>query len=497
MTTSTAPAASAAPVATSATPSSASDVSKPAVSKPAATRAAKKTAKATAQKPNKPATNSSPAPTATVAKTSPHQYSNNDKPFENARANNPIASQAPVKKTLEEKIRELAEKSQAKKAAQAKPKQSAVLNPNDERVGDQIKDVSAIASPKVKTKEQESDVVSAPEEQTEGTTETGESTPVSEFESLNGTTNEEVLDEVDGQEEPWEPNFSIRSMKFDENGNAVDFETEIPEKFRGLITDKESEAELKKIFSAANGIDYVQARRDQYRAQKEQYEKYIGQVQERLSGVDEMIQAGDLETAFKTMAIPEEKVLQWVLDKIEYSKLEPGQRQLIDSQRASEKRAKALEMENKSMFQSQMQTMAQNKAIALDAIMERPDLKAVIEAYDSRPGKKPQDPTFRDLVINHGELTWHRSRGKIDASPIESVEAVLRDMGIEQGYRPAQSTAPTMARTQQNPASPARQTQAKPAQSLPNVASRAASPTTPRITTKAQLMERRKQILGI
>jgi hypothetical protein len=499
--------AAAAPAAAPSAPAN----SKPTTAAPAAKAPAKAPAKTAAAKkaPAPKAAAPAKAPAAAPAKghaeikvkaippTKPKETS-----FENTEADNPIASKVTPKKSLEEKIRDLAAKSEAKKAAAAS-KKSAVINPDDGRDPSEFRDASAVASKKsapaaeITEPEAESEVIEpVAEEPAEEVTEAA--APESEFEQLEGTTTEtEVEAEVESAEEPWEPNFKIRSMKFDEQGNAVEFETEIPEKFRGLITDKDSEAELRKIFSAASGIDYVQTRRDQYKARLEQADGFIGKVKERLSGVDSMIEEGDLDSAFDTMKIPQEKVLQWVLDKLEYSKLEPAQRQLVDSQRASEKRAKQLEQDNKSLFQKNLESNATNKAIALDAILDRPDLKPVIAAYDSRPGKQPGAPSFRDLCINHGELTWHRSGGKFDASPNECVDAVLKGYGIEQGYRPAAKTPNPAPKAPQSAAPKAPATTPKTPESIPSVASRAASPTAPRITNMKQLKERIKQVQGL
>jgi len=404
-----------------------------------------------------------------------------EKSFENKTDGNPMASAVTPKKSLEQKIRDLAEASEAKKAAAAKrkpaPKTSAIVNPDDTRSGGEIQDASATAGNKPKPQPKQA----APEQEA-----------IEPVES-SGVVGDAVVEETPAAPE-WEPNYGFKTSKLDPQGNRVETEMDIPEKFRSLITDKESEHEIKTLFSKAEGIEFSQKRQEQFKAEKEQAANYIAQVHQRLSGVQAQIESGDLDSAFQTMAIPQEKILQWVLDKVNYQQLPVDQRQLIDGQREAQKRAQSLEEQNKALSQAHMNAMVQHKSMALDATLNRPDLKAVINAYDSRQGKQPQDPPFRDLVIRYGDYSWKSSGGKVDLSPSDCVEAVLREYGIAQGYAQAQSQNP--AQVQSNaPAQQAQPTRQTP--SLPNVAGRAASPTAPRITTKAQLLAHRKQILGL
>ncbi len=297
-------------------------------------------------------------------------------------------------------------------------------------------------------------------------------------------------------DEPWEPNYKVKFKSFDPRSpDGVQSEAEIPEKYRKLITDPESEKEVRELFEKANGLDYVKETRAKFKNERDQVLGHVDQVHKRLADVDAHIAGGDLDTAFQTMGIQPEKVLHWVLDKIQYSQLEPAQRQAIDSQRATEARTKTLEQQNQELAQSHMKAIVSAKDMGLNAMLQRPDISEVVAAYDSRAGRRPQDPSLRDLVINHGELTWHRSGGKIDLSPQECVEAVLRDYGIADAYRSSNGSVARAAA----PAAPASREPARqqPQQTLPNVSGRATSPTAPRITTKAQLLEHRKKILGM
>lgn len=442
-------------------------------------------------------------------KTIPDRSKITDESFENREADNPLASRG-VKKSLKDQILELAEKNGKKYGFTPEkdpaPKKSAVVKTSDDRSGEDLRDATAVASPKVKKQTQEEPLEQESEEivDAEGSEEPAieQEQPESEFEELNGTADGEIETQEETETPEWEPDFKFKAQKFLPTGDPenpftrAQVDLEIPEKFRSLITDAESEAEIKGIFQKSEGFDFVQQRRDQYRAEKEHLDTALGTVRERLTGVDDMIRSGDLDSAFQTMQIPEEKVLQWVLDKINYSQLDPAQRQLIDGRRESERRAKQLEMDNKSIKQQNSKLIGTHKAMELDAVLSRPDLKPLIEAYDSRPGKKPQDLSFKDLVINHGEIHWQRSGGKVDLPSLDAVEAVLRIVGMAQSQGQAPAANQRSATPQPNAARTAQPRQATAPQTLPSVQGRAASPTAPRITNKKQLMQFRKTNYG-
>ncbi len=503
----------AAPKATTAQPKTAPAPKKTIVRKASATGAAFKT---TAKAPAAPAdSHVTMKTTASVASPKKDSAFTTESSFENKKADNPLAS---GRKTLEEKIRERVEFVEKRDAAAGK--KTAVAKVEDARAPEDIQDAGGFAGPRTTQERNKSEIQEkqrlarekriqeATQESTEVEAAAPNETPQeSEFESLPGTAAElnEPVEDAGGVTDPaWEPNFNFKFQKFDANNKdlGVESEAEIPEEFRGLITDAESEKKVRELFSKAHGIDFVKEMRNVRTRERDEAYGHIGQIHKRLAGVDESIKRGDLDTAFETMQIPQEKVLHWVLDKINYSQLDPGQRQLIDSQRDTEKRLRMTEQQNHAVLQNTMQSLVKAKTMALDAMLDRSDLKTVISAYDNRQGKKPTDPSFRDLVINHGELTWHRSGGKQELSPHEAIEAVLQNYGIAAAF--GQSTtvgdAPPAPRQQQNAAAPAPRTAAAPQQrqapTLPSVPGRAASPTAPKIKTKADLLAHRKQKYG-
>jgi hypothetical protein len=402
--------------------------------------------------------------------------------FENKDASNPLASR---KKTLAEKVQENAEKVLAEKEkGQKKPvqkKQSAVIE------GESQNDVGGFAKPTPKPEPK----VAKPKVDPK----IDESVQDDQFTDLSGTADQDVIDEP----APWEANYKFKYKKFDANSrDGVDVESEIPEEFRALIKDPDTEKSLREMFEKSHGLDYVKETRTKIKQERDQITGHLQEVYGKIRHLEENLTSGNLDAAFDQLQIPEQKVLQWVLDKINYSQLDPAQQQMISAQRDAEKKAQMLESQNQTLAQNHHKALVQAKSVALQATLDRSDLKAVADAYDNRQGRKPTDPSFKDLVINHGELTWHRSGGKIDLSPQEAAEAVLRDYGIGATYG-SQNNPETPNRAQNTNAQVRQQNSpAKPqsAQSLPNISGRAASPTKPRITTRQQLMAYRKQVLG-
>lgn len=266
----------------------------------------------------------------------------------------------------------------------------------------------------------------------------------------------------------FQPNFKVK---------VLDKEFEIPDSFRGLMKDETSSKEVRELFEKAHGLEPIKAQRDEFRTKAKEfadgYQGVMGQIQE----AREMYARGDLDSFFQKLQVPQEKILQWVWDKVQYNQLGPEQRQLIDSQKSAERRALDLEKQNQELSRGYETQVQQAMRISLDSALARADIQPVIQNFDSRPGKQSGDPSFRDLVINHGELTWLRTQGKVTLSPEQAVQEVIRAYGLSgtQAPQPAQTPPQQVvppANSQQAPAAP----KAPPRTPvIPNVAGRAAS----------------------
>lgn len=248
------------------------------------------------------------------------------------------------------------------------------------------------------------------------------------------------------------PNFKFKVM---------DKEHEIAEMFRPLIKDADTEKQIKELHEKAYGLDTVKQRfnefRDQFKTTKSRLEQYDTQ----LNDLRETFKRGDLENWFKMMGVPEEKILQWVVNKAQYQQLPPEQRKVLDEKRAAENEAFQLRKEREGYQQQIQERGRQAKQYALQVELAKPDVKAFSDQFNARAGT-PE--AFFEEVRRTGEYAWYQSNGKVDLTPEQAIQQVMARWGAL--AKPAEAPLiPPKGISQ--PSMPAQQ-----APAIPNVAGR-------------------------
>ena len=225
----------------------------------------------------------------------------------------------------------------------------------------------------------------------------------------------------------YNPNYKFKVM---------DKEHEIAEHFRGIIKDAESEKMVRELHEKAYGLDVVKPRFNDLREKFKGVEQEARTYKEGINELREHYTRGDFDSFFQKLNIPQEKVLQWVLDKAQYNELPPEQRQVLDAKRSAEQRAIQLEKQNHTVQQKYEDALVQAKARDLQVALERDDVRQFSESFDARAGKPG---SFLEEVINRGELAWYTSKGKVELSPEQAIQEVLtRYQGLVQ-HKPAQA----------------------------------------------------------
>jgi len=289
-----------------------------------------------------------------------------------------------------------------------------------------------------------------------------------------------VGDHTPGEEEaPAEPAFTP-NLKY----KAFGQEHDIPEKFRGLITDPESEREVHQVFERAHAFDRYKATLTQLDADIKQ--KIVPELQfyrQTKDNFNALLQKGDIFGVLGKMGMPREKVLQAVADRIRIEQLPPEQREAYDAR----EHAQAISEQAASQIQ-QMQLRMQNleslaKHSAIQSTFARGDVRSVADDFDKRVG---QTGSFEALVRDHGALLY--SQGK-DITPEEAVQAVMQRFGLSVPAQPAAAPAKTPQQV--------RPVTTTPMKVLPNVPSRAAATRSrPQINGVADIRKAASQMRG-
>lgn len=271
-----------------------------------------------------------------------------------------------------------------------------------------------------------------------------------------------------GVTSPYTPDFKYK---------ASGKEMEIPEKFRALITDKESEEEVKKLFGQAGTLDEVKTDNANLKKTLVDREGALGQYQGGIEKLRGMVRKGDFDSWFKALNVPEEKIFQWVLDKVHYNQLPQDQRAQIDRQRELVNETEQAKTQVRQVSAREMQLATEMKGMQLEQTLGKADVKSMAEAFDARVGRPG---AFKDSVIEHGKSVWALSNYTVDLTPEQAVQDFVKKYGITPSSGIPTPAAGAVGQVPNTPAAPAAAPSANaapPVKVIPNVNGRgAASP---------------------
>jgi hypothetical protein len=251
-----------------------------------------------------------------------------------------------------------------------------------------------------------------------------------------------------------------------------DKEHEIPAYLKDSIKNAETEKQIKDLCERAFGLDGIKAERAALKQEFGTLTNENAEIKGNINELRNLYQRGDLDSFFAKLKIPQERVLQYALEKAQYLELPPEQRAMIDSKRNVELQAYALDSQNQKLSNDLQQQVASAKRVMLDATLLREDVASAAQAFDSQAGKPG---AFRQLVTTHGETTWYRSNGKIDLTPEQAVQQVMETYGIKPGAKivaPAALTAVDAQTTSEAPTAVPK----KPVPVIPNIQGKSTSP---------------------
>lgn len=240
--------------------------------------------------------------------------------------------------------------------------------------------------------------------------------------------------EASGEAEPspYDPN-----LKF----TVLDEEHEIPEYMKQVIADEEREKEIRELYEKAYGLDHVKEKYKNTKTRLEEINNKYQRVETGLKQLQTDLQEGNLDQVFKKLNLSDDKVLQWVADKVKYEEMDPEERARVDQARQAEEQQRQLATQNKTLQEQAQEAIVNAKRVELQAVMSRPDVQAFEKQFDERLGKG----AFQDAVLKQGELAFHLEQKDI------SVEDAVK--------RVFQLTGTPFGQTTQEPATPPTQSQ--------------------------------------
>lgn len=236
---------------------------------------------------------------------------------------------------------------------------------------------------------------------------------------------------------------------------VMDKEYEFDDFLRGAITDEAAEKKVRELYEKAYGLDHVKPRMKEYQEKAKTYETQLTNVMGEIQQAKQLYAAKDFDNFFKALNIDEKTVLQYFLDKANYSQLPPEQREVLDARKSAENRARTAEQRAMTIEQQLEAQSAQVKATQLQIALGKPDVNQFASNFDSAGVKNSQGNTisFRDAVIEAGEYAWYASKGQVDLTPEQAVAEVMARYGAIANRTSPAGTPPVIpAQTQNAPA---------------------------------------------
>lgn len=243
--------------------------------------------------------------------------------------------------------------------------------------------------------------------------------------------------EISAEVPAYSPNYSYTVM---------DQQLEIPEQFRSIIKDADTEKLVREIFEKAEGLNYVKPK---YESIKSEYESLKGQfdpIHKDLTLLGQLLQNKDLGSFFGAFQLTDEDIIKYAIDRMEYFQLPPEKRQMMDAQRQQGLDYYRLKQENEQYKTQQSQAELSNTYNELKSSLTSPYISPIAESFNARAG---QPDAFEKAVISHAQA--HFAMYKQDLSVPQAVESFIKTFGLA-GMASQPSTLNAGAQVGANPA---------------------------------------------
>lgn len=253
----------------------------------------------------------------------------------------------------------------------------------------------------------------------------------------------------------WTPNFKVKAFKK---------EYEIPEMYRGLAKDAETEKQLKEVFTKYHSFDDTRAMYDHVRKERDEYmgkyQPVHTQLEKAATIYEEAVRTKNyhqMDQVLEILGLQPDHVMQYAIEKAKLEQMDPAQRDLVERQLQAQRQAQTYK-EQKQEFQGQLeQQKIELKQQEFSLVMAQPQVTQLADAFKEKFGMD-----FEDEVVAAGEYAYAVERKNISVA--EAVQRVAKRYNLEGGQ--------AGGNTQSAAATPANQGQVQarvPVKPLPNI----------------------------
>lgn len=242
----------------------------------------------------------------------------------------------------------------------------------------------------------------------------------------------------------YQPNFDFK---------VYDKDYQIPEKFRPLIKDKETEKEIKEIMEKAYGLDHVKPIRDSLRAENATLKERIDATDRGLARVDEYLAKGDFDSFLEVFGIAPEKILRYA---VEYAQRTPEQQAALQASRQRDTQISQYDEGYRRLAAENESLATKMREFELMQAISQPEISPLAQAYNAA---QENPHAFQEFVIRIGQS--YAAQGQ-DISVQQAVTEAMRYLKGLQPAAPAQTAS-------QPPVNPNGVVQKPSRETLPNI----------------------------
>lgn len=234
---------------------------------------------------------------------------------------------------------------------------------------------------------------------------------------------------------PYTPNWKFK---------AAGKEHEIPEYFRGVVKDAESEKQVRELHEKAYGLDLI---KNNYQASQQQLQQFQKTVLPEYDKLKKTVQNvvmyrnnGDLDSVFESIGIQPQAVAKWMHQRLQMNDMSPEQRAIYENESNLRKQNYVLQERVASLSQTSEQTQLQNRAVELQSALAKPEVQSVAESYNQRLG---DSGAFWNFVCQQADFMERSTGQRVNAE--QAIQQTLKILGnsiVPQAQVPGNPTIP-------------------------------------------------------
>ena len=169
---------------------------------------------------------------------------------------------------------------------------------------------------------------------------------------------------------------------------------QIPEVFKAIIKDEESNEMVRKLHEKAMGLDLVSESRDKARNELASYRQEVTPIVQKYQDMQHFLEKGDVNSAFTVAGFTKDQIVEQAIKFLEMEQLPESQRNSYDPQIAIQQRE--LERQNELLNQQMEQIVAQNVQQEFHQVASQHS--SAISAFEAQNGQG----SFMSMVALYG-----------------------------------------------------------------------------------------------